>query len=62
MSGWFRRQLTREQCEIISDITSRGDRAEIIPTPDGLKIISVRRMEVKQSVETKRKRDKSATD
>lgn len=39
--------LTRQQIEAIEKIANGGDRAEIIPVKDGLKIMRVRREEAK---------------
>lgn len=42
------RKLTKEQVEIINRVVSKGDRAEVVPVKDGLKILRARREEVKQ--------------
>lgn len=39
--------LTPEQIKAINAVTSRGDRVEIIPVKDGLKILKIKREQVK---------------
>lgn len=41
------RKLTPEQVKVIEEIVNRGDRAEVVPVKDGLKILRTRRDEVK---------------
>jgi len=41
------RKLTPEQIKAIEDTVNRGDRAEVVPVRDGLKILRARREEVK---------------
>lgn len=41
------RRLTPEQVKVIEEIVNRGDRAEVVPVKDGLKILRTRRDEVK---------------
>lgn len=48
MSGKDERKLTAEQVELINNVVSKGDRAEVVPVKDGLKILRARREEVKQ--------------
>ena len=40
-------RLTEAQISLIEKITARGDRAEIVPVKDGLKILRVMREEAK---------------
>ena len=49
MSGKDERKLTKEQVEIINRVVSKGDRAEVVPVKDGLKILRARREEVKKN-------------
>lgn len=41
-------KLTPEQIESIERVVNKGDRVEIIPVRDGLKIMKVRRETIKQ--------------
>ena len=41
------KRLTREQIRAIEQVTSRGDRVEVVPVKDGLKLLRTRREEVK---------------
>ena len=43
------KRLTAEQIEAINRITSRGDRVEVVPVKEGLKLLRTRREEVKGS-------------
>lgn len=47
MSKEPERRLTPEQIKAIEDTVNRGDRAEVVPVKDGLKILRTRREEVK---------------
>ena len=40
-------KLTPKQIEVIESVVNRGDRAEIVQTKDGFKILKVHRGEVK---------------
>jgi len=40
-------KLTKAQVEVIELILARGDRAEVVPVKDGIKILRARREEVK---------------
>ena len=42
--GWF---MTLENVKAIESILSKGDRVELIPTKDGVKIVRVRREPIK---------------
>lgn len=39
--------LTEKQLEVITDIIKRGNRAELIPVKNGVKIIEITRKEIK---------------
>lgn len=41
--------LTEKTIKVISDIVSKGDRVELIPVKDGVKIIHIRRKEINLS-------------
>ena len=41
-------RLTQEQIEAIERVVNRGDRVEIVPVRDGLKIMKVRRETIKK--------------
>ena len=41
------KRLTREQIRLIEQVTSKGDRVEVVPVKDGLKLLRTRREEVK---------------
>ena len=41
------KKLSAKQIEAIERITSKGDRVEVIPVKDGLKLLRTRREEVK---------------
>lgn len=43
------KKLTPEQIRLIEQVTSRGDRVEVVPVKDGLKLLRTRRDEVKVS-------------
>ena len=43
------KKLTAEQIRMIEMVTSRGDRVEVVPVKDGLKLLRTRREEVKAS-------------
>lgn len=47
MSKEIKHKLTQEQIEAIERITNRGQRAEVVPVKDGLKILRVVRQEEK---------------
>lgn len=44
------KKLTAEQIRLIEQVTSRGDRVEVVPVKDGLKLLRVHRGEVKTSL------------
>ena len=41
------KRLTPEQIRAIEQVTSRGDRVEVVPVKEGLKLLRTRREEVK---------------
>lgn len=41
------KRLTREQIDKIEKTVNKGDRAEVVPVKDGLKILCAKRHEVK---------------
>jgi len=43
------KKLTVEQIRMIEQVTSRGDRVEVVPVKEGLKLLRVHRGEVKAS-------------
>lgn len=47
MSKEIKHKLTQEQIEAIERIANRGQRAEVVPVKDGLKILRVVRQEEK---------------
>lgn len=47
MSEKIKYKLTQEQIEAIERITNRGQRAEVVPVKDGLKVLRVVRQEEK---------------
>ena len=47
MSKEIKHKLTQEQIAAIERITNRGQRAEVVPVKDGLKILRVLRQEEK---------------
>ena len=47
MSEKIEHKLTKEQITIIERVVNRGQRAEVVPVKDGLKILRVVRQEEK---------------
>ena len=46
------KKLTQEQIRMIEQVTSKGDRVEIVPVKEGLKLLRTRREEVKAPTAT----------
>lgn len=47
MSEKQAKKLTPEQIKAIETVTTKGDRVEVVPVKDGVKILKVKREEVK---------------
>jgi len=41
------KKLTKDQIRMIEQVTSKGDRVEVVPVKEGLKLLRTRREEVK---------------
>lgn len=45
--GKKEKKLTEKQIEMIEKVTTEGDRVEVIPSPEGLRLLRTRRKEIK---------------
>lgn len=45
--------LTEKQLEVIQEILKRNNRAEIIPTKNGIKVVEIIRRNIEQNTDTR---------